>query len=62
MRGLDEDGAAAEDLTKSDGEDDEGPRESADMKLRKRLGFPELDPDALPSSQVTKHLTLADSL
>ena len=52
LRGL-EDCADGEDLTKSDADEDEGP---ADMKLRRRLGFPELDPDALPSSQVTKHL------
>ena len=55
LRGL-EDSADGEDLTKSDADEDEGPRETADMKLRRRLGFPELDPDALPSSQVTKHL------
>ena len=27
-------------------------------KLRKKMGFPELDPDALPSGQITKYMIL----
>lgn len=47
-------GDAAElDLTKSDS--DEGENDA--VKLRKQLGVPEVDPDALPSSTVTKYLT-----
>lgn len=42
-----------EDLTKSD---EEG--EDAQAKLRKKLGVPELDPDALPSAGISKYLKL----
>lgn len=49
-----------EDLTKSDKEElDEEEKLSERAKLRKRLGFPEIDPDALPSSMVTKYMNLA---
>ena len=45
----------AEDLTL---EDDEV-AESHEMQLRKKLGIPELDPDALPSTMINKFLSLA---
>lgn len=47
-----------EDLTKSDSEggDDDA------AALRKKLGIPEVDPDALPSSMVTKYLILNSNL
>ena len=42
------------DLTKSDDEEGEGEH----AKLKKKLGIPELDPDALPSGQICKYLSL----
>lgn len=45
------------DLTKSD---EEGV-EDENAKLRRKLGLPEMDPDALPSSCVTKYLILNQS-
>ena len=44
------------DLTKSD---DEEPDTSSGAQLRKKLGIPEPDPDALPSSLINKYLKLA---
>ncbi len=41
------------DLTKSDDE-----KEDEASKLRRKLGFPEMDPDALPSTNVTKYVKL----
>ena len=43
----------AEDLTRSDEENDD-----AAIQLRKSLGIPEMDPDALPSSMLNKYLKL----
>ena len=46
-----------EDLTKSD--DDDGLNEQ--VQLRKKLGIPEFDPDALPSSMISKYLKLVNA-
>lgn len=37
---------------------EEGDAEERASKLRKKMGFPELDPDALPSAQITKYMIL----
>ena len=44
------------DLAKSDEEDP-----SDNSKLKKKVGLPEWDPDALPSSQLNKYLNLANT-
>lgn len=41
-----------EDLTKDEGVEDQA------GQLRKKLGIPELDPDALPSANLNKYLHL----
>ena len=59
MRNLIEDllsGEAVQDLTGDD--DDEGGAEDHEMQLRKKLGIPEPDPDALLSTVINKYLSL----
>ena len=45
-----------QDLTGDD--DDEDGAEDHEMQLRKKLGIPEPDPDALPSTVINKYLSL----
>ena len=47
-------------LGESDGEElaEAEVKDDSDVKRRKQLGIPEVDPDALPSSQAQKYLNL----